>query len=205
MKATVPWAIMLFVFGITGLAYGTPLTIANGGFETGDFSGWSTSGYGGGSVVPTDAGYGATEGSYFADLYADSALFQNVSWNAGDSLSFDWNFKANDYMPFNDWSMFRVRDTSGGILFNLTLSNVSSVGNFGATGWDSYTYTFTSEGSGYVDFGVFNFADTYAPSQLSIDNVTTYDAPVPEPATLTILCLGLMSLAIRREYRETNR
>ncbi len=181
------------VLGMIGSA--GAVSFQNGSFETGDFTGWDviTSAGGSVSVVTGNSGFGPTDGTYFANLVANSKISQDQIWSAGETISFDWNFNANDYLPFNDYSIFSIISTNGSMLFNYTLANVAATGNFNATGWNTYQYTFATAGSGSIGFGVYNFGDTIYDSQLYIDNVGG-TAPVPEPATILLMGSGLLGL-----------
>ena len=174
------------------------LPIVNGSFETGNFSGWSVNSSSGGnsSVVTNNAGFTATDGNYFANLSANSLVSQSISWSAGDILSFDWNFNANDYLPYNDYAIFQTTNLLGDILSNITLANVASAGNFNATGWNTFSYTFETSGSGFLGFGVYNALDTGYDSQLYIDNVSAVS--VPEPGVVALLALGLLGFSLSR-------
>lgn len=76
-------AVML-VLGMIGSA--GAVSFQNGSFETGDFTGWDviTSAGGSASVVMGDSGFGPTDGTYFANLVADSGISQDQTWSAGE-------------------------------------------------------------------------------------------------------------------------
>ena len=141
------------------------------------------------TFIPTVGTSGSVSTSTnYATLTANSTLGSNVS---GVS-SFDWFFQANDYLPFNDYGYM----TNG--YFN-TLSNVATVGNYGNSGWN--TFTFGSAYTGYLEFGVMNSLDNALSSQLHIQNVT---AAIPEPETYAMLLagLGLLGFSARRKIKH---
>jgi hypothetical protein len=147
-------------------------SIFNGSFETGDFSGWNvTTSAGGAASVVNDSNF-ATDRDYYASLQANALVSRDKTWSAGEQVNFDWYFDAEDYLPYNDWSVFQVKDGEGKIVDTLTLADVAEVGNYGDSGWKNHTYTFTSNGTGSIEFGVFNSRDTSLDSQLYIDNVS---------------------------------
>lgn len=186
----------IILVGASSTAVALPMT--NGSFETGDFTGWNVTTSSGGSaaVVTSDSGFTATDGNYFASLSADSLVAQDQTWNAGDSITFDWAFNASDYLPYNDFSIFAVEDSLGNVIENITLADVASVGNYGQTGWNTYSYTFTASGSGSIGFGVYNLLDSALDSELYVDNITS--SVVPEPATIALFGLGLAGLGLSR-------
>lgn len=174
--------------------------LTNGSFETGDFTGWSyvTSAGGTANVVTNDSGFGPTDGNYFASLSADATLYQLNSWSKGDKLVFDWNFYAKDFLPFNDYSIFKVQDLSTGLDASITLANVMSTGSFSATGWNTYTYEFTASGFGQLEFSVFNALDAVFDSELYIDNAYL----IPEPGSLALFGLGIGALVMARRKQS---
>ncbi len=139
----------------------------------------STFAISGNGVVSTN--YGAVSGT------------SSISGTVTGMTSFDWNFTAGDYMPYNDASFFIT--TASGTVY---LSNVATVGDFGASGWQ--TYTLGTPYSGVVTFGVANDQDGYNPSQLEVRNVMA----VPEPETYAMMLAGLAMVgAIARRRART--
>ena len=173
------------------------IPLGNEGFELGDFSGYTLSGDG--AVTTTiSAAYGniysATEGNYFASLYgygADtsayggttgSILTTNLSLSSGDQFSFDWAFLAFDISPYLDFSLF-VGDKE------YSLADIGLVGNYGESGWTTFSWTADSMFSGNIYFVVSNSRDEYIPSKLLIDNLRVVEAP--EPSILGLLFIGI--------------
>ncbi len=202
---------MSLTFGIPGIA--NAISITNGSFETGDFTGWKVPGgvSGVASVVTSSTAddgtiYSPTDGSYFAELTATSKIFQkNLSWDAGDKLTFDWAFLAFDYMPYNDRAIFKAKGSSGSVLDSIKLSDVATVGDYGDTGWQSYEYTFTSAGSGKIIFKSKNYADELVDSVLLVDNIHGDVVTTPEPSTIAVLGIGLAGLGwtvARRKFKK---
>jgi hypothetical protein len=192
------------IIGWAGSA--TALSITNGSFETGNFSGWSiTEQWGGSAKVVTVAEafkgntYTATDGRYMADLTATSFVQQNQTWSAGESLSFDWAFLGMDArVPivnwFNDTALFEIVGANNVPVYSVVLADILSTGNYNDTGWQTFTYTFTTDGSGSIRFGVQNKTSFFQDSVLLVDNVRSA-APVPEPTTMLLFGTGLLSLA----------
>jgi hypothetical protein len=180
--------------------------IVNGGFETGDFTGWTNFGPGSNAVVTSALAYDSTvynptNGKYMARFDATSGAIQNqISWNAGDYISFKWAFLAKDYLPFNDYSLFTLTANSPqGQLANVKLSDVAATGNYGDTGWQTYGYKFTTAGTGWIMFNSVNALDNVAGSVLLVDDVSS--TPVPEPGTMVLLGFGMLGLAIYGKRR----
>lgn len=152
------------------------------GFENG-FTGWEI--IGATSVVASNAdegnmarldGTGASEGQIEAFLGADitnsyngttgSAIKTTLSLDAGDTVSFDWFFQANDYMPFNDFAVFMGTDGDMELL-----SNVAMVGDHGNSGWQTSELSIDTDGVYDIGFASIYAFDQVLWPQLFVDNL----------------------------------
>ena len=104
----------------------------------------------------------------------------SISGVVANATSFQWNFTAGDYLPYNDYSFFVTTATG-----TVTLSSVAALGDYGSSGWQ--TYTLGAPYSGVLTFGVANGTDNNFPSTLEVRNVTA----VPEPETYAMMLAGL--------------
>lgn len=199
--------VMLLIMGMFFAVNANAAIFSNGSFETGNFNSWSDDPTTGSTAVVTSSTaslsgsgnvYTATEGNYFAELTADSSISQSIAWSAGETMTFDWAFLAFDYSPYIDSAFFSLFDGTT-LLKALTLADVSTVGDYGDTGWNTFSYSFVNAGSGLISFGVANLLDNSVDSKLLVDNLTPTN-PVPVPAALLLFAPALLGfLGLRRK------
>ncbi len=214
-----------------GVASPSRAAIVNGGFESNSFSGWTTIGntsiqtaaFGSG---PTAGNYealvrngsgavstpdletflGTTIGS-LDDLNngitdSGAAIKQTFTADAGNVLSFDWNFLTNEIppTPLNDYAFISV-----GSLSTLTSVITANLVPFSSsfpqqTGFKTYSVTIPTTGTYTLALGVANVSDSGGESALLVDNVRLQ--AVPEPSSLlgilAFSTLGVLTLVKRR-------
>lgn len=157
----------------------TAASIPSMGFE-GGLGAWAGSG-----TVQTGAD--AYSGNSYGQLSGNQSLFQVVSLVAGQTYDFMWRFIAGDYLPFNDVAVI-IKD--GG---STVLANVASVGDYGDSGWQYFSWVPQNNYSGLLAFSIANIGDNQLDSKLLLD------AAVPLPGAALLFGSALLGAgALRR-------
>lgn len=183
-------AIAASICGATGLAHANLL--ANGSFETGDFTGWTGGGNFEFSQVVSGPFYvytSAQDGTFYATLGpvgADGTLSQTFTDTPGHTLQITGYYAAVGDDPsdlsasFNGTSLFSSGDPNTG----------------GA--WTQFSFDETATG---LDTFLLAFRDD--PAYIAIDNFVVTDiSSVPEPASATLLISALLGFGALRRYRK---
>jgi hypothetical protein len=178
-----------------------PALAGNGDFESGDLSDWSANTPFGG-VSNNYGGYTAQHGDYFAYLDGGigmdvfSTLSQTFTLQAGQTLTGFAGFKANDYLPFDDSGYLAINGS------HLLDWSIGSVGDFGSSGWISFSYTAETAGDYTLELGVANHGDNGFPSTAVLDQVSLSAAPEPASWAMMLAGFGLVGGAMRARSRK---
>ena len=184
----------------------------NGSFETGNFDNWTTTGQT--SIEDSSFGVDPTDGNKQAALQTlqdipvtnaveietflglstgtltnqeateGSAIKQIIMANAGDTLSFSWNFLTDqDPDPtYDDLAFFTLNNN---LTENTNIPNIASFSILAKeTEYQSFSYTISSDGIYTLGFGIVDRGDTTVNSALLVDNVQIRSSAVPEPMTI---------------------
>ncbi len=164
--------------------------VSNCGFETGDFTNWTEGGNFEDTEVTSGAFYeysGANSGSDYAVLGpvgSDGTLSETLSTSDGTDYTFDF-YLASVGDSSSDFSAY----WDGTQLLSLTDPDTGA-------DYTLYSYSVTGTGSDTIQF---DFRDDPAYIALDDISVASSTSPVPEPANLSLLLLGLAALVMGRQ------
>src|SRR3989339_489160 len=129
--------------------------LINGGFETGNLTGWTSSGGGSAGVHTSFSGipwpYSPKEGSYFARITSGNtnARYLSQGFNILSGMSVDgWAafttediYLSSEYVYRNDYAKVDILNSSGAIIATPWYTDVLEVGNVTSGPWEYWSWT----------------------------------------------------------------
>ena len=170
--------------------------VANGGFETGDLSGWTTTGN---DLLAAGSGfsaYGAHSGSYFGalgDTTGTGSLSQALSTVAGQTYTLTYYLATHGDSDSSFSALWNGEALAGSELVNPNSNGV----------YDFYSFLVTGTGTDTLTFN-----ETDVPSWMALDDIGLTPnevGAVPEPATWAMMLLGFGAIGAVMRRRRTNR
>ncbi|MBW4427896.1 MAG: hypothetical protein KME50_26505 [Nostoc desertorum CM1-VF14] len=151
---------------------------------------------------------------FLTDAIEGSAIKQTFTAQAGETLSFSWNFLTNESIgdnsnpDFNDFAFARVSNNSQNLFFRLAdtttdfLARDSDSNFFEETGFKTFSFTIPTDGEYTLGVGVVDVGEPTIVSGLLVDEVQA----IPEAnSTVSLLFLGIVGLFSALKHSQKSR
>jgi hypothetical protein len=167
-------SLIAFIIGIVSVGYARAGIVTNGGFETGDFTGWTLSGNTDFVGVTTGIAHTGDFAAFFGPDQSLGFLSQTLATTVGTTYELNF-FLASDGQTPSDFLV-----TFGGTTFEQV--------DLPAFPYVSESFTVAATAS--LTLLQFGFRDDNG--FLNLDDVSV--SAVPEPGSLPLLCLGALGV-----------
>ena len=148
---------------------------------------------------------GTLQGSTGVPLTTGSVLWKDIYISQDyPGNSFDVQFLAGDYLPYDDTGFLTISLLSSPFYGAFPYFSVSTVGDFGASGWQNLGYFGVSFFPGVyrVGFAAFNGLDNSVTSALVVDNLQVASVPEPGAYVTAAFLFGGVGLGMLRARRK---
>jgi PEP-CTERM motif len=181
-------AALAFAFGSTmaGTALAGPDLLTNGGFETGDFSGWNASVDASYSGIDTVSAHSGNFGAYFGDFGAPGSISQSFATVAGAHYTIDLWLRSDGATP----NSFEV------LWGGNSVYSVSSIAS------SPYTEIVIDQQAAAA-LTTLELRARNDNGFLEVDDISV--SAVPEPASFALLGAGLLLVVGRRAMTSSGR
>jgi len=180
-------ALAIVVSALVGTAANANI-VTNGGFETGDFTGWTQGGDTSFTGVDDSNPHSGTYEAFLGPVESSGTLSQTLATIPGDTYSIDF-WLEND-------------DTTGNNFFSVSFDGqiLTSITNASSFGYTEFNFALpASTSSTVLEFTAFNPASFWFLDDVSVTDTSN---AVPEPLTVSILGAGLAGAAVLRRRKK---